>query len=259
MTRFRFQLAFETNKATPTNKQITPQLDSIVKDKSKYPSLQTIALFDGATDVEKEKGKGAGLEIVSFVELEEEGKAHPSEPIETTGDDISTIMYTSGTTGLPKGVILLQKNMLAEVAGIEAMGKAGTSFLVNKSDIHLSYLPLAHVFERMIVTYCLITGARVGFYQGSAMKLLDDLAELRPTVFPSVPRLLNRIYDKIVAAVDMKGGMSASVCLCYFTIFLSPYKSNSTPTVLRLSAFSHGGSVKEDGAPPGEARSLALG
>jgi len=74
--------------------------------------------------------------------------------------------------------------------------------------VHLSYLPLAHVFERMVMTYCLGVGACVGFYQGSPLKLLEDLDALKPTIFPSVPRLLNRIYDKINAAVEAKGGIS---------------------------------------------------
>ncbi len=79
---------------------------------------------------------------------------------------------------------------------------------ITKDDIHISYLPLAHVFERAVMTMIIGSGAHAGFYQGDALKLLEDVAELRPTVFPSVPRLFNRIYDKIWAGVKAKGGLA---------------------------------------------------
>ena len=59
-------------------------------------------------------------------------------------------------------------------------------------------------------------GARIGFYSGDTLKLLDDIAVLKPTLFPSVPRLFNRIYDKVLAGVKTKGGVAAmlfNVCL----------------------------------------------
>jgi len=59
------------------------------------------------------------------------------------------------------------------------------------------------------MTYCLGVGATIGFFQGNVLKLLDDISVLKPTFFPSVPRLLNRIYDKVNAAVELKGGISA--------------------------------------------------
>ena len=80
----------------------------------------------------------------------------------------------------------------------------------------------------MVMTYCLGVGASIGFYQGSPLKLLDDIAALRPTVFPSVPRLLNRIYDKVIAAVEQKGGISYMVKFSFF------HFSFSLPSVLFL-------------------------
>lgn len=68
-------------------------------------------------------------------------------------------------------------------------------------------LPLAHVFERAVSAACFHHGARMGFFQGDVTKLLDDLAVLRPTVFPSVPRLFNRVYDKIMAGVREASGL----------------------------------------------------
>ncbi len=63
-------------------------------------------------------------------------------------------------------------------------------------DRHISYLPLAHIYERNTLTTAIRGGVSVGFYRGNILELLDDVAELKPTVFTSVPRLYNRIYDK---------------------------------------------------------------
>ncbi|MBN3319720.1 ACSL1 ligase, partial [Atractosteus spatula] len=68
---------------------------------------------------------------------------------------------------------------------------------LNTTDIHVSYLPLAHMFERVVQAVILCHGARIGFFQGDIRLLMDDLKTLRPTVFPVVPRLLNRMFDRI--------------------------------------------------------------
>jgi len=188
------------------------KFDALIKDKARYLSVQSIVLLDGVTDVEVEKGKGVNVDVVAFGKLEEEGKARPVEPPTDIADsDVVTIMYTSGTTGMPKGAMLTHKNFLANAAAIEFTGFKGRCFHLTPADVHISYLPLAHVFERMVVTYIIGVGASVGFYQGNTQNLLDDIAILKPTLFPSVPRLLNRVYDKVLAAVDIKGGLSSSL------------------------------------------------
>uniref|UniRef100_A0A8B9KDP9 Arachidonate--CoA ligase n=1 Tax=Astyanax mexicanus TaxID=7994 RepID=A0A8B9KDP9_ASTMX len=74
-------------------------------------------------------------------------------------------------------------------------------FVIRQEDVSISYLPLAHMFERMIQVSMFCHGARVGFYQGDISLLMDDIKTLKPTFFPVVPRLLNRIYDKIMSSV----------------------------------------------------------
>ena len=63
-------------------------------------------------------------------------------------------------------------------------------------DRHISYLPLAHIYERIMAVTAIHCGCSIGFYRGDVLQLLDDVAELQPTIFLSVPRLYNRIYDK---------------------------------------------------------------
>uniref|UniRef100_A0A0E0BF95 4-coumarate--CoA ligase n=1 Tax=Oryza glumipatula TaxID=40148 RepID=A0A0E0BF95_9ORYZ len=131
----------------------------------------------------------------------------PSTPTSTGGkmssrpfrppkpEDVATICYTSGTTGTPKGVVLSHRNLIANVAGSSVVIK------------YISYLPLAHIYERVNQIALLHYGVAIGFYQGDNLKLMDDLAALRPTVFSSVPRLYNRIYAAITNAVKESGGL----------------------------------------------------
>uniref|UniRef100_A0A671VIK0 Arachidonate--CoA ligase n=1 Tax=Sparus aurata TaxID=8175 RepID=A0A671VIK0_SPAAU len=85
---------------------------------------------------------------------------------------------------------------------ISSLVSSQGSFVIRQEDVSISYLPLAHMFERMIqVVSMFCHGARVGFYQGDISLLMDDIKTLKPTFFPVVPRLLNRIYDKILGSV----------------------------------------------------------
>ncbi len=78
---------------------------------------------------------------------------------------------------------------------------------VTTNDVHISYLPLAHIFERAVMAGLLCEGGAVGFYQGSVLKLFDDIQALKPTIFASVPRLWNRLYDKVTNTVRADGGI----------------------------------------------------
>lgn len=100
-------------------------------------------------------------------------------------------------------------NLLSFAAATFQLMASGKVYQFSKQDSYLSYLPLAHVFERVVVTTLIHAGAQLGFYQGDTLKLLDDVAELKPTVFASVPRLYNRIYDKVMAGVNSSSFVKA--------------------------------------------------
>jgi long-chain acyl-CoA synthetase len=131
------------------------------------------------------------VQLLTLAELMKAGKENivPADPPKP--EDISTICYTSGTTGDPKGVMLSHANFAAESVGYDFV----TS--IYPSDVYIAYLPLAHVYERSIHAKVIKDGGRIGFYQGDVAKIVDDMVALKPTIFVTVPRLLNRIYDKI--------------------------------------------------------------
>ena len=118
-----------------------------------------------------------------------------------TTDGVFTISYTSGTSGNPKGVVVTNGNFLSAITNI--MHMAGGVGLSHK-DIYISYLPLAHVFDRLGLHTILSQGGSVGFFGGVLLQITEDLAILKPTVFPSVPRLLNKVYDRVTATVSEK-------------------------------------------------------
>ena len=108
-------------------------------------------------------------------------------------DDLATIIYTSGTTGSPKGVELTHANLLSNLASV---GKRIP--LEAGEDVALSYLPLSHAFERLVIYYYLISGIRVAF-AGGVETLMQDLREIKPTIMTTVPRLLEKVYSVTTA------------------------------------------------------------
>ena len=137
--------------------------------------------------------------LVTFEQLLEIGRRRPAAPVPPRQDAMATICYTSGTTGDPKGVMLTHLNLVSNAAAY------ADDLDLGPRDTHVSYLPLAHIYERVTMLVCLFRGAKAGFFRGDVLGLLDDIAELKPTVFCSVPRLWNRIYDKVQAGIREGG------------------------------------------------------
>uniref|UniRef100_A0A8C8F679 Arachidonate--CoA ligase n=1 Tax=Oncorhynchus tshawytscha TaxID=74940 RepID=A0A8C8F679_ONCTS len=145
----------------------------------KEHTLKTIVVME---DFDKELvacGQQSGIEILSLKDVEVNLKS----------------LFGLGTTGNPKGGMLTHGNVIANCAAFIKITEVHC--MLNLHDIHMSYLPLAHMFERVVEGVILVHGARIGYFQGDIRLLMDDLKTLQPTVFPVVPRLLNRMFDKI--------------------------------------------------------------
>jgi len=175
------------------------RMSKLLDTKDNCPNLKYIVCMSDISQEDLSRAKDKGLTVIRFDELEERGRASLKQPNLCTSDDLACICYTSGTTGVPKGAMLTHGNIVACVAG----SVMTLEYLdVGVGDTIISYLPLAHMFERTVQFVMYLLGARVGFSRGDVRLLMEDIAELKPTVFPTVPRLLNRVYDKVMATVN---------------------------------------------------------
>ncbi|KAF1516239.1 Long-chain-fatty-acid--CoA ligase 5, partial [Eudyptes chrysocome] len=164
-------------------------------EQEKTPCLKTVILMDLFDKELKDRGAKVGVEILALQEVEELGRNNIREPVPPKPEDLCIVCFTSGTTGNPKGAMLTHQNVVANAAAF--LRSTENVIECTCSDITMSYLPLAHMFERVVQTVIYSCGAKVGFFQGDIKLLTDDMKTLKPTLFPVVPRLLNRIYDKI--------------------------------------------------------------
>jgi long-chain acyl-CoA synthetase len=177
-------------------------ISSLIGVKKNCPTLRVLVSMDDVDEETIAKGKQEGVTVVSMSTVESEGAASPVPHEPVTPDDLGTIMYTSGTTGDPKGVMLTQKTFIAEVGGVMAHGVNFT-----ENEVHLSYLPLAHSFERAVIACMMAVGAQVGFFRGIVPELFDDIAALRPTFLVGAPRVWGRLYDKVTQTIEAAGGL----------------------------------------------------
>lgn len=137
------------------------------------------------------RGATHWTEVLKLAEGEDPAKLEPMKAA-VTPDDTLTIIYTSGTTGNPKGVMLTNSNLVSNFMG------SLPYVPLDASHRALSFLPLCHIFERMLLYLYLRVGVSI-YYAESIEKVADNLKEVQPHVFTTVPRLLEKVYDKIVA------------------------------------------------------------
>ncbi len=153
--------------------------------KSEVPSLQDVYTIDEVSGARNWK------EVLNM------GEGGSNDDLQSLKDNVqpgelATIIYTSGTTGVPKGVMLSHNNILSNVLSVCQV------LPLDNTKTTLSFLPLCHIFERT-VTYCYFYNGCSTYYAQSIDTVGDDLKEVKPHYFSTVPRLLEKVYDKIVA------------------------------------------------------------
>lgn len=163
-------------------------------------NLQYIVVIEEIKEEVRSRADELNITVYSFAEIQEIGATNRKRPIPPDQNDVATICYTSGTTGQPKGALITHSNIVS----------IGSSMFLNLEQVidenethrYLSYLPLAHMFERVSQSFIISIGGKIGFYQGDIKILSEDMRDLKPTIFCTVPRLLNRVYAKVTANLD---------------------------------------------------------
>eukprot|EP01055_Gregarina_sp_Pseudo9_P005510 Gregarina_sp_Pseudo_9__5509@NODE_714_length_2322_cov_60_858958_g672_i0_p1_GENE_NODE_714_length_2322_cov_60_858958_g672_i0NODE_714_length_2322_cov_60_858958_g672_i0_p1_ORF_typecomplete_len728_score217_00AMPbinding/PF00501_28/1e74AMPbinding_C/PF13193_6/0_0029_NODE_714_length_2322_cov_60_858958_g672_i01382138 len=166
------------------------------------PNVRSLVLLDRPTPATQQIADELGITLLFWKDLVFDGRDLGKVTLRPQqAADAGTLCYTSGTTGAPKGVIITAGNFVATVAGHQRCIMAHPGFRTQHWDIHISYLPLAHVFERVICANVIALGLKIACYSGDTQKLLDDMKVIQPTIFLSVPRLFMRINDKAFTGI----------------------------------------------------------
>lgn len=167
---------------------------------------QTISLIDEIDTLKYVVNiMGSPSDDNSFKAMLRAGKQNPVNAISPAPDSPMGLIYTSGTTGNPKGVILSHKNIISNITGIHEVVD------ITENDRSLSFLPWAHSFGQTCELHGMImVGASVGFAE-NITTILDNLQEVKPTMLISVPRIFERIYDRVNKQMLEKGGLARSL------------------------------------------------
>nr|CAH8870458.1 unnamed protein product [Trichobilharzia regenti] len=166
-----------------------------------FSSLINVVIIahDGPKVAEAKVRFSANVSVYLFDEFLKVGSKYRIPKMNPKPDDLYMICYTSGSTGLPKGVLIEHQQV---VEAVFAIIENTEEKCCNKFSTHLSYLPFAHIMEQVNSSVVLIEGAKMGFLTDTVDGLVADCAALKPTMLTAVPRVLSRIYSKYQKAID---------------------------------------------------------
>jgi long-chain acyl-CoA synthetase len=176
------------------------QLEKIRAIRDRCPKLQHVIRMTGrgggAVSEDELIGRGAELSDADWQERYES----------VTPDDICTFIYTSGTTGPPKGCVISQGNYRAMLDMVVEKNVLG-----DDDEVTYLFLPLAHSFALLIQFGNFELGSSIAYWERDPLRIVPNLAEVKPTYFPSVPRIFEKIYTAATAAVEKEGGLKKKI------------------------------------------------
>ncbi len=177
------------------------QLGKVRQVQSELPNLELIVVLEPSGDTG---------DAISLADLRERGRGRDEAEFEerATGvgpDDTCLYIYTSGTTGPPKGCILTHGNYRAMCEMAESQG------VLAQGEVVYLFLPLAHAFAILIQFIAIDLGATIAYWEKDPLKIIPNLSEVKPTYFPSVPRIFEKIYTQATAKIAEAGGFKEKV------------------------------------------------
>jgi long-chain acyl-CoA synthetase len=175
------------------------QLAKVAEVRQSLPRLEHVVLMEGS-------GEGA----MTTDELIERGSTRSESDWEerwsTVGpEDICTFIYTSGTTGPPKGCVISHGNYRSMIDMILEVG------VLQEEEVTYLFLPLAHSFAMLIQLVSFDVGGTLAYWERDPLKIVPNLSEVKPTYFPSVPRIFEKIYTAATSAIEKEGGLKARI------------------------------------------------
>jgi long-chain acyl-CoA synthetase len=179
------------------------QLAKVREVQDRLPNLEHIVIFDPSGDVG---------DAISLADLRGRGAARDQADLDARTaavgkDDLAITIYTSGTTGPPKGCLLTHGNYRDVTTMTESMG------VLQRGDSVYLFLPLAHAFAKLIQYVVLDLGGSIAYWEKDAQKIVPNLMEVKPTYFPSVPRMFEKIYTLATNAAEDKEQLAQAVAL----------------------------------------------
>ncbi|XP_065185290.1 long-chain-fatty-acid--CoA ligase 1-like [Sycon ciliatum] len=179
------------------------KLKNLLDQAESAACMKTIVSLDEVTEEQVKAAGDVGIKLFNYEDVMKSGEESAQECKLPTPDDTAVVCYTSGTTGNPKGVVLTHKCLVADVTG--ACLALGAAMPFDENLVHISYLPLAHMFEQLNEMFITWYGGRIGFFRGDPKLLIEDIQTLKPNYLPVVPRILNRLYGKVMDGVNQAG------------------------------------------------------
>jgi long-chain acyl-CoA synthetase len=193
------QYVLENSDAKVVVVEDDEQLEKIRAVRDRLPLLEHVVRMSDSSE-----------DAISFEDLAARGAGRDASEWEArwqavTPADICTFIYTSGTTGPPKGCIISHGNYRA------MLNMVNEASVVENEDLTYLYLPLAHSFALLIQLGSFDLGATLAYWERDPQKILPNLAELKPTYFPSVPRIFEKIYTAATSGMEKEGGLKKAV------------------------------------------------